>query len=447
MEQYNLDKGKNTGKSKRIKCLICGAVFDASLDKCPVCGAGPENFIPYEEEESAFRKDTDETFLILGNGAAGISAAEAIRERNGTCAITMISDEPFRSYNRPMLTKSLHTLRSAEEIAVHEPEWYGKNNIINQLGIRVEKIEPADKRVILNDGSRINYDKCIYALGAESFIPPFEGRGKPGVVSIRRFSDVEKIRELMPGVKNTVVIGGGVLGLEAAWELSGQSEVTVLEAADKLMVRQLDDAAGELIGEIIKRAGIDFKVNADIAEISGEGSLSGVKLNDGTFYPADLVIVSCGVRSNLRIAKEAGILSERGVAVNEKMETSAAGIYACGDCAEYKGINYALWSQAVEMGRIAGANAAGDSLVYEIVPAALTFQGMNTTLFAAGDNGRNPGLRYKSKEARDIAGGIYKKYYFVDDRLAGVILIGDTSGLAELSEALEEKRTYGELHI
>jgi NAD(P)H-nitrite reductase large subunit len=265
------------------------------------------------------------------------------------------------------------------------------------------------------------------------------------VIAIRRIADVEKIRELIPKVTKTVVIGGGVLGLEAAWEMSKTSKVTVLEIADKLMGRQLDDTSGEVLAKIIKEAGIDFRVNVKISSITGEESVSGVTLEDGEFFCAELVIVSCGIRANSIIAKEAGIAVERGVVVNEKMETSIADIYACGDCAEYKGINYAIWPQALDMGKVAGANATGDSLTYEIEPAALTFEAMNISLYAAGDNGKNPDLQYKSVEIRDQVKNNYEKYYFVEDQLVGVILIGDTSKLVAMTEALKKKRTFNKM--
>lgn len=439
MEEAKMNPEKNK-KGKQVKCLVCGAVFDASLEICPVCGVGPEFFVPYEEEQTTFSADSQEVFVILGNGAAGISAAEAIRERNKTCTVIMVSNEPVLSYNRPMLTKSLSSLTNSDEIAIHDEGWYRENNITNKLGVNVVKLDTAAKTIALDNGDLIHYDKCIYALGSESFIPSCIDITKPEVVAIHRFSDVVRIKELMPRVKNTVVIGGGVLGLEAAWEMSKFGKVTVLEIADKLMTRQLDDAAGELIADIIRSAGIDFRTNAKITGVLGDGSVTGVQLEDGSVYPADLVIVSCGFCSNTTIAKEAGLETGKGVIVNEKMQTSAEDVYACGDCALYNGINYAIWPQALEMGKIAGANAAGDSVTYQPVAAALTFDAMNTSLFAAGDNGKNPELLYKTKEVRDPVKKIYEKYFFVDNKLTGVILIGDTVKMVELTDALNEGR-------
>ena len=154
------------------------------------------------------------------------------------------------------------------------------------------------------------------------------------------------------------------------------------------------------------------------------------------------MIVSCGVRANTALAQAAGIETDRAVVVDAAMRTSVEDIFACGDCAQYEGINYAIWPQAVEQGKVAGANAAGDSLEYRTVPAALNFHGMNTALFAAGDAGKNPNLVYKTVEFKDMGRKQYQKYYFLNNRLCGVILIGDVSGMARMTEALDEHITY-----
>ncbi len=435
---------KATGKRKLVKCQVCGEIFDAELEYCPVCGVGSEFFIPYEEQVTTFRKNTNEVMVILGNGAAGINAAQAIRERNETCSIYMISKEGEYSYNRPMLTKSLSTLLNADEIAIHEKSWYSDNNITNILDTEATALDVDRQMVTLSDGTQLQYDKCIYALGAECFIPPFSGGNKPQVIAIRHFSDVKKLRELIPQVKNTVVIGGGVLGLEAAWEMSKSSGVAVIEVADKLMGRQLDDEAGQLMGEIMGSHGIEFRINAKITEITGEDKVTGVQLENGEFFMADLVIVSCGIRANTSLAKAAGIAIDRGVIVNERMETNRKNVYACGDCAEYQGMNYAIWPEALEMGKIAGANAAGEAIAYEQVPAALTFEGMNTALFAAGDNGKNPNKDYETIKNMDEEKKRYEKYYFHQNSLVGVILIGDISKMVSLTEDLNNGLGYSE---
>lgn len=437
---------KKKGARTLVKCLVCGAVFDSSIDICPVCGVGPENFVEVEAEENEFSNDTKNFYIILGNGAAGHYAAEAIRKRDRTGTITMISNEPYRTYNRPMLTKSIMAGLNEEQIAVEDASWYEENHIYQILGHEVVKIDPEAKEVHLDDGSKYHYTKLIYALGSECFIPPIKGADKDGVIAIRRLSDTKKVAEKLKETKHAVVIGGGVLGLEAAWELKkSRCEVTVLELAPVLMGRQLDKTAGEMLKKISEGQGIQIHTGVQIEAIEGGEKAEGVRLADGTVIPAELVIVSCGVRANTVLAKEAGIETDRAVIVNEKMETNIPDIYACGDCAQYEGINYAIWPQAVEEGKTAGAQAAGDDNTYSTVPAALSFHGMNTALFAAGDNGQNPDLIYKTVEYKDEGKKQYQKYYFLNNRLCGVILIGDTSRMAEMTEALEHHRQYKEI--
>jgi flavorubredoxin/NADPH-dependent 2,4-dienoyl-CoA reductase/sulfur reductase-like enzyme len=437
---------KKSAKRTLVKCLVCGEIFDSSLEICPVCGVGKENFITVEVDENNYKKNTNEIYLILGNGAAGISAATAIRERNETCSIVLVSNESVLGYNRPMLTKSMIAKFDLNQIAVHDEAWYKEKNITNVLDREVIKIDAKEKEVIFKDGIKLKYDKCIYALGSECFVPPISGVDKKEVIAIRRISDTNKVTELLPKVKNAVVIGGGVLGLEAAWELSkAKCKVTVLELADKLMGRQLDYEGGKFLEEIIKGTGIDIKLNVKIDEIEGENSVTGVRINGNEVIEADLVIISCGIAANSKIAKEAGINTNRAIIVNEKMETNVSDIYACGDCAEYNGINYAIWPQALEMGKVAGANATGDSLTYETVDAALSFNGMNTSLYVIGDNGKNLNVQYKTVEFKDPVKKTYTKYYFANNRLCGVILIGDTSTIAKVTQDVKENKLFKQI--
>ena len=437
---------RKSGRSRLVKCLVCGAIFDSSIDICPVCGVGREHFVPVEEEENTFSRDTKDFYLILGNGAAGISAAEAIRQRDKTGSITMISNEIYSTYNRPMLTKSIMADLNADQIAVHETSWYEENRVFQILGRRVDRIDTDSKEVVLDDGMKLKYTKLIYALGSECFVPPIKGADKKNVFAVRRLDDTKKIADVLPQVKNVIVIGGGVLGLEAAWELKkAKCHVTVLELAPVIMGRQLDEPAAELLKKISENQDIEIRTGVKIAAIEGDDFVSGIRMEDGEVLPADMVVVSCGVRANTAVAKDAGIEVERSVVVNAKMETNVEDIYACGDCAQYQGINYGLWSQAVEQGKTAGANAAGDDLEYETVSAALNFHGMGTALFAAGDNGKNPNLIYKTVEFKDMGKKQYQKFYFLNNRLCGVILIGDVSRLAEMTEALEKHATYQEV--
>ena len=427
------------GARALVKCLVCGAIFDSSIEVCPVCGVGKENFVPDEGDSAAISNNTDDKYLILGGGIAALEAARAIRTRDKTGAITILSDEQHLPYNRPMLTKALLADMTEEQILVEPQSWFDEQNITFVQGMKVKSINPAEKSVVCGDDVILVYDKLIYALGARSFIPPTPGADQEHVVAVRTLEDVAKIRSLRPSVKHAAVIGGGVLGLEAAWSLSKAGlKVTVLEFAPKIMQRQLSGEASDFLTGLIEETGIAVLTGAETAEIRRDSLL----LKDGREIPAELVIMSTGVRGNVEIAKEAGITVNRSIVVNERMETNIPGIYAAGDCAEFGGINYALWSQSVGQGKTAGANAAGDDLSYETVDGALSFNGMNTSLFSVGDNGKDPVKPYRTVEIRDARKRQYEKYTFLNNRLTGVILIGDTSRLGELSVKVKEHAPY-----
>lgn len=437
---------KKAGGRTLVKCLVCGAVFDSSLENCPVCNVGRENFIPVEADDVTFREDTKEIYLVLGNGAAGDAAAQAIRERNATCSIVMVSAEEVSSYNRPMLTKSMLANFNSSQIAIHDEAWYQEQNIYNMLGKKVVSLDPEKREVMLDDGIKLSYHKCIYALGAESFIPPVPGKELDGVFAIRSIKDAESVNAKLPGVREAVVIGGGVLGLEAAWELSKSGcSITVLEAAGMPMARQLDEGGAGMIQTLVEAAGIRLMLSTEAQALEGDGHVTGVRLKNGEVLPAQMVIFSCGIRANVALAKDAGIVTERAIVVNERMETNFPGLYACGDCAQYNGVNFGIWPQAIEQGKVAGANAAGDMLSYTQVDAALTFNGMKTSLYAVGDNGKNPDHKYRTVEFKDMLRKTYEKYYFYNNGLAGAILIGDTKKLAEVTKAVAEKRPFKEM--
>jgi NAD(P)H-nitrite reductase large subunit len=340
-----------------------------------------------------------------------------------------------------MLTKAMLSDFEKDQLAVEPQKFYDDHQISVVLNTKVTKIDTASKTVSCG-GMSLVYDRLIYALGARCFIPPIEGADLPKVVHVRTTADVRRIQEMLPQVKTAVVIGGGVLGLEAAWSLKrGKIDVTVLQNAGKLLNRQLTEDASDVLAKVVADAGVKFLTDAETAKITD----AGLTLKDGRELPADLVIISTGVRANVEIAKEAGIVCGKAVVVNEKMETSAPDVYAAGDCAEFGGVNYALWSQAVDQGKTAGTNASGGEASYETVDGALTFNGMGTSLYSIGDNGMNPDKVYRTVELKDTKRSQYEKYTFENNRLVGVILIGDTSRLAELTQKVKEHAKYGEV--
>ena len=425
-----------------VKCIVCGEIFDASLEACPVCGAGPDKFIPVEDKSTTFRRDTGEIFLILGGGPGAFNAAKAIRERNATAVITIVTDEKYAPYNRPMLTKALLSNFSGSQLAIEGPEWYDENRVFIAYGMKVVSINTASKEVICEKGA-FQYDKLIYALGAKCFVPPIKGADKPHVATVRNIADTDRVKELLSGTRNIVCIGGGVMGLEGAWELKkGGYDVTILETASGLLHKQLDNMASDMLEDIVVSSGIKVVTGVSIAEITD----TDVILADGRIFPAQLVIMSTGMRPNAAIAKDVGIETGNFVKVDLNMRTSERFVYACGDCTEVNGAPQAFWAQAAETGRIAGANAAGEEeLKYAPLGASLSINAFNTSIFALGTNGKDLERKFRTVEFRDDQRHSYEKYYFFNNRLAGVILIGDTSRMAEMTEAYDKQLTFNEM--
>ena len=440
------EKRKSGARSNLVKCLVCGEIFDASLETCPVCGVGRENFVDVEIEEVTHHLDTLEKFVILGGGTAALNAAKAIRARNNTATITMLSEEKEMPYDRPMLTKNMFGAISGGAIASEDSVWYEEHCVDLRLNTKVAAIDTGMREIHLEDGSVVPYDKCVYALGARSFIPPIKGTDLEGVTAVRNIADVENINQMALHAKHAVVIGGGVLGLEAAWELRKEKiEVTVLEGLPYLMKGKLDESAADMLVKIAEKNGIHIITGAKIAEIAGNGKAEAVVLEDGTKVLADIVIVSTGVRPNKELAEDAGLLTNRAVMVNDKMQTTDSRVFAGGDCAEYDGANIAIWPVAMEMGRIAGANAAGDSLPYLPQTQGMSLSAMNTSLYTIGDVGTQEGVTYKTMEIRDDKKMTLEKYYFNHNALCGVILLGDVSKMKEMTEAVQDRKSFGEI--
>lgn len=438
-----LQKIPNPRKPRLVKCLVCGEIFDASLSICPVCGVGLEQCVPVAEELVAYRKDTDRNYLILGGGIAAVSAAEAIRRRDHTGKITLLSAEPQLPINRPMLTKNLAI--TDEELSIHDQSWYAEQGFDLKLGHTATLIDPA-QRIVVANGTSFAYDRLIYALGAECFIPPIPGSDKDGVITMRHQSDLEKLKTELPTTKYAVVIGGGVLGLEAASELMRQGiKVVVLEAAPQIVGRQVDAETAAILKKAMAAMGVSCYEGVSIAGIAGEEHVTAVQLADGQVFPADICIVSCGNRANMQLAKDAGILVDRAIPVDMYMQTNFPDIFACGDCAQFDGINYQLWQEASSQGNIAGANAAGEKIAYTNPMLGLSLEGFGTSLFTIGDTGKREGIPYQTVEVTDNVGNRYEKYWFFGGSLEGAALIRSPEKTSAITQAVVTHARYNEL--
>lgn len=367
-------------------------------------------------------------YFILGGGAAALEAARAIRESDPSGLIVMLTAENALPYLRPALTKQLLKNVSAADIAVEPASWYDApgRDILVLTGRTVTAVDVQKKTITLQDGLVFTYDKLIYALGARCFVPPFKGNDRPNVIAIRTIEDAKRVRELAKTAKSAVVIGGGVLGLEAASCLhEGGLSVTVVEFDKRIMSRQVDEAASAHIAKCMAEQGVTLLTGVSTSAVE-DGILT---LTDGRHLPADVVIVSAGVRANIEIAQAAGIKTDRKIIVDEHMATSAPDVYAAGDCAVC-GMSYALWAEACEMGRVAGLSAAGMEASYQPVARPVHFAGFGTEVFAIGDPGLNPNLTY---DVGEMPGA---RYYSVGDKLVGAVLTGDTSRAADVEKMI-----------
>ena len=422
-----LERKTPKGKLKAWKCILCGEVIlsENRPDICPVCGAPADQFIEIPYEEITYHNDTNERFVIVGGGAAAINAAEAIRARNTTAPIIILSEEKQYAYNRPQLTKDMLADYRTPDFLLKERAWYFEKDIDLKLGVKATKIDPETKTVTLGDGSEIGYDKLILAVGASNNILPIPGSTAENVVVIRNTKDVDTINGLVPMVRKVVVIGGGILGLEAAWQFKRMDlEVTVLEVAPLLMSRQLDEVTSIRLRTIVESKGVEVLTGVQIKEINVVNNWAkGVVLSDGRVIEGDLVVMSAGVKANTDLAKAMGLTVNRSIVVNDKMETNLEGVYACGDCAEYNGLNYAIWPQALEQGKVAGANAAGDCVTYDIVVPILSMHALETEIFVYGDPGKDANRKYTILDLQDQASNKIGRYFFADGGLVGGILL------------------------
>lgn len=445
-ENIKMDVKNNRSTSKkRWKCVICGEIFegDTAPEICPVCGANSEQFVEVTEELITFKSEDNKKYVVIGNGIAGYSAAEAIRKRNKVCDIEIISSEPYITYYRPALSDGIVDSLNDKDFYISPKEWYLENNIKLTLNTKVEKINSNDKTILTCNNSVIKYDKLIIANGSRNFIPPVKGANTSNVFTLRGLDDLNNIKNNLTKSNKIVVVGGGLLGLEAAWEFKRDNkEVTVVEFAKHLLTKQLDTQGSIILEDAVTNSGVNIILNAAAEAIEDIGNKKIVKLNNGKEIEADMVLFSVGIVPNKTIVEGTDIKVNRGILVNEKMETSVKDIYACGDIAEINGIVYGNWPAAIEMGKTAGANAVGDNKNFVGFQSPISFNAMNIEVFSCGTIPQTEG---KALELKDVENKTYKKLFFKDDIVIGGILIGDTSKSVKLLNSIENYMSLNEI--
>lgn len=389
--------------------------------------------------------------MILGGGVAAVSAARAIQARNETASVRIISEEKHVPYCRPMLSKGHLESFMMSGYSIADSEWFRENRISLELGRTVTALDTAGKTVTLENGETVAYDKCIYALGSRSFVPPIAGREKGGVFTLRSDADLLGIHRQMLTAKHAAVIGGGITGLEIAWEMKAAGlSVTVLDMAPVLMGRLLDMRSSEVWGTRIEEAGVSVLTGVTIRSLEGENSVEAVALEDGRSIPAEQVILSTGFQANLSVAQEAGLTVGKAVEVDEHMQTSCPGVYACGDCTDR---SLSTWMQSVQQGETAGANAAGDDLVFRAPAEPAMVHTAGTSLLSIGDMGKEAGRDYRLVYGtRKAASGRYfvnpkpvhrtDTFYaisFSEGKTTGMTLLGDLSDMLFAQDAVQQQ--------
>ncbi|HBR22798.1 MAG TPA: NAD(P)/FAD-dependent oxidoreductase [Nitrospiraceae bacterium] len=378
-------------------------------------------------------------YIIIGNGVAGTTAAINIRKIDHEGEITILSDEAYPFYSRIRLMEYISGDVDESGLVIYKDAWYEKNNIKLLLNTPVSEIDKNKKEVITHSGHILKYDTLLIAAGGLSFVPPTPGSDKRGVFTLRTLKDAIKIKRYAEQSKRVVLIGGGVLGLEVGNSLrkTGHS-IFVVEFFTRLLPRQMDKEGAEILKTQMEKMGFAFFLGAKAREITGDDKVKSVILDDGTIIDCDMVIISAGVKPNAELADRLGIKYNKGIPVNDGLETEINDIYAAGDIAEHRGICYGIWPAAEEQGKIAGVNMAGCSAIYTgTLPSnILKIAGIN--LISAGDI--DPDKNLEAIVQKDSESFIYKKLVIKDNCIAGCILYGNINVWKKIKKAMDEKK-------
>ncbi|HZO56414.1 MAG TPA: nitrite reductase large subunit NirB [Bryobacteraceae bacterium] len=366
--------------------------------------------------------------VVIGNGMAGVACVEQILKFRHDFQITIFGDETHVNYNRILLSSVLAGEKTADDIVLNDIDWYQANGIRARLGVRVENIDPSRCVVVDAEGAETSYDRLILATGSSAFIPPINGVDKKNVHVFRTLDDTRALLEKSrPGCK-AVVLGGGLLGLEAARGLQVQGcDVTVVHLMETLMERQLDSLGGSYLRRKMETLGVRVMLGKQTQAFLGNGKVEGLQFSCGEQVEADLVIVAAGIRPNAELGRKAGVEVRRGIVVNDYMETSDPHILAVGECTEHNGQVFGLVAPLLEQGKVLAATVTGNrGPVFTGASPAAKLKIMGVDVFSAGSiEDREPSVECIRYE--DPSLGIYKKLLIKDNRLHGVILVGDAS--------------------
>ncbi|MEV6347860.1 nitrite reductase large subunit NirB [Actinoplanes sp. NPDC051851] len=391
--------------------------------------------------------------VVIGNGMAGARTVEEILARGGDFTVTMFGDEPYGNYNRIMLSNLLAGVETEEGIFLNDLAWYAENGITLNAGVKVERIDTAARTVHDDRGGVTPYDRLIIATGSYSWTPPMKNVHNPkrgyhqGVFAFRTLDDTRRMITYARRAERAVVIGGGLLGLEAARGLQNHVEhVTLLHAMGHLMERQLDPKAGQMLqASVENKLGIDVITNAMTTEILGKEKVTGVRLADGREIPCDVVVIAAGIRPNTEMAAASGLPVERGIVVDDQMRVQGQeDVYSVGECAQHRGFLYGLVAPLWEQAKVLADHITGTTAV------AYTGSKLSTKLKVAGIDVASMGLIAPEHDEDEVIvyneprKGVYKQLIIREDVLVGAVLVGDNSKAASLIQHFERGSTLPE---
>ena len=368
-----------------------------------------------------------EKLVVIGNGMAGMRTVEELLEiAPDKYEITVFGAEPYGNYNRILLSPVLCGEKAIDEIMLNDEQWYIDNNVTLHKGVKVTNVDRKACTVTADDGTVLDYDRLLISTGSDPFIIPVPGHDLPGVIGFRDIKDVDTMIETSKSKKRAVVIGGGLLGLEAANGLIKQGmDVTVIHLMDWLMERQMDDISGEMLKNSLEAQGMKFKMKASTTEILGDGKVEKIVFADGSEIETDLIVMAVGIRPNIELAKKIGLHCERGIVVNDTLQTYDPKIYAIGECIEHRGMVYGLVAPLFEMAKVCANHLAEYGIgIYEGTITSTKLKVTGIDLFSAGDF-----MGDETTEdivVRDASRGVYKKIVIKDEKILGAVLYGDT---------------------
>ncbi|AKG53365.1 nitrite reductase probable [NAD(P)H] subunit [Dehalogenimonas sp. WBC-2] len=370
-------------------------------------------------------------YLVIGNSAGGIGAAEAIREIDSRGVITIVGEEPYAAYSRPLISKYVSGEYTPDAMRIRRADFYDKNCIDLKLGHKAYKMDVTARKVTLDDGTEIEYEKLLLATGGKPIVPKMEGMGKAGIFNFITLADAKKVEEYLPDVRRAVVIGGGLIGISATEALVKRGiKVTVVEMKSYPLNTILDEPAGRIAEYAIKKYGVNIMTGRTVAKILGEDRVTGVVFDDGHEMVCDMVVVAVGVFPKVELAQASGINVNRGIVVDNHMMTSVTDIYACGDASEAYDYVYGagrlspVWPNAYIGGRVAGYNMAGLPTHYRGGTAmnSLNYFGLEIATAGMASPPSPEGYEVLKSESEDS----YRKLVInSEDKLTGLIFIGN----------------------